>query len=67
MFLKRKDVFILKNQVVRDGQSGSVGKVRASETRGPEFRSSESTWEPRMERESVILVLETGVLQGLAG
>lgn len=36
----------------------SLGKVCASETQGPEFRSSESTWEPRLERDSVILVLE---------
>lgn len=42
MFLKRKDIFVLKDELVRNWGDGSVGKVHASQAGGPEFRSSES-------------------------
>lgn len=44
MFLKRKDIFVLKDELVRNWGDGSVGKVYASQAGGPEFRSSESVW-----------------------
>lgn len=67
MFLKRKDIFVPKDELVRNWGDGSVGKVHASQVGGPEFRASESAWKLRQQRESVILVLETRALQGLAG
>lgn len=42
MFLKRKDIFVLKDELVRNWGDGSVAKVHASQAGGPEFRSSES-------------------------